>query len=285
MRAAMMKHHGAATSSSECVPMAEVGRTAGRPRAAPRPALSPLPRSPLISRALPLRLPRKDERERLDEPGHDRVLLVGALADLRRVNRWLGGARLTLGALERLVGELRPADELSVLDVGSGASDIPRAIVPWALARRLRPRVVATDVSADILGLARTPDAVGLEFAVADARELPFPDASFDVATCSLLLHHFDPDGAVAVLREMRRVSRRGIVVNDLVRGWLGYGGAWALSRVFTSNPLTRHDAPLSVRRAYTRAELAELAALADVGPVEFTGWLGYRVAMTARAS
>ena len=239
----------------------------------------------LIVGSLALQLRRRDERERLDEPGHDHVVLAGALEDLCRVNRWLGGTRLTLRALEPLAAGLAAGDELSVVDVGSGASDIPRAIVRWARARGLRPRVLATDASMDILALAKGRDAGGVEFEVADARRLPFADGSFDVATCSLLLHHFDRDGAVAVLREMRRVSRRGIVVNDLVRGWLGYAGAWGLSRVFTSNPLTRHDAPVSVRRAYTRAELAELAALAGLDPVRFTSCLGYRVAMTARGS
>jgi hypothetical protein len=80
----------------------------------------------------------------------------------------------------------------------------------------------------------------------------------------------------------MRRVARHAVIVNDLVRGWLGYVGAWTMTRVLTRNPLTRHDGPLSVRRAYTRAEMAELARRADLGPVTFRGFMGYRVTMTA---
>ena len=55
---------------------------------------------------------------------------------------------------------------------------------------------------------------------------------------------------------EMSRVARRGIVVNDLIRGRLAWLGAWLLSHLATGNRYTRHDAPLSVRRAYTAAEL-----------------------------
>jgi ubiquinone/menaquinone biosynthesis C-methylase UbiE len=238
-----------------------------------------------MSSRLPFQLRRKDELERLDESGHDPALLRGSLDDLRRVNRWLGGTRLTVRGLERVAAGLRPGDQISVLDVGTGAADIAEAILGWARARGLQPRVVATDISAEILAIAKRGRAEGLEFALADARRLPFAEGSFDVATCSLLLHHLDADGAVAVLREMRRVSRRGVVVNDLVRTWHGYAGAWALSRLCTSNPLTRHDAPVSVRRAYTRRELAELAARAGLGAVEVMPWLGYRVAMAARVS
>ena len=68
-----------------------------------------------------------------------------------------------------------------------------------------------------------------------------------------------------------------------LFRSWTGYLGAQALSRLFSDNPLTRHDGPLSVRKAYTRGEMADLARAAGLGQPTFdVGPFGYRVAMTA---
>ena len=55
----------------------------------------------------------------------------------------------------------------------------------------------------------------------------------------------------------MGRVARLGIVVNDLERGRLGWLGAWLMGHLLTGNRYTRHDAPLSVRRAYRTARLA----------------------------
>ena len=63
----------------------------------------------------------------------------------------------------------------------------------------------------------------------------------------------------------MHRLARRGFVVNDLVRGRAGYATAWLTSRLFTRNRLTRHDAPLSVLRAYTPPELEGLLARAGI--------------------
>jgi hypothetical protein len=98
-----------------------------------------------------------------------------------------------------------------------------------------------------------------------------------------MVMHHFDPPDAVAFLREARRVARRGVVVNDLVRGRLNWAGAWLLARVATRNRLTRNDGPLSVRRAYTRAEAQALLASAGLQPIgEFTTPFGYRVAFAA---
>jgi hypothetical protein len=85
----------------------------------------------------------------------------------------------------------------------------------------------------------------------------------------SLALHHLETEQAIRALAEMRRVGRRLLVVNDLERSRAGLGGAWLFSRVLTRNRLTRHDAPLSVRRAYTRAEALALARTAGwVDPV-----------------
>ena len=228
-----------------------------------------------------LELPRRDEPELMDQPGHDAAVLAGTVDDLRRVNMWLGGPRLSLRAFERLTVDVPSGSELSVVDVGTGGADVAVAIVDWARSRGFRPRVVATDVSEEMLALAARRRGEGLETALADARELPFADRSFDLSTCSLVLHHFGPDDAVTVLRELARVARLGVVVNDLVRGWLGYAGAWVGSRVATRNPITRHDAPASVRRAYTRRELAELARSAGLEPVRFDHFLFYRVSMS----
>jgi ubiquinone/menaquinone biosynthesis C-methylase UbiE len=113
---------------------------------------------------------------------------------------------------------------------------------------------------------------------------LPFADNAFDMVTCSLALHHFSRADAVLVLREMDRVGRTGFVVNDLRRGRVAYGASWAASRLTTRNRLTRHDAPLSVRRAYTPAELRTLLDEAGVQHAEVTTLPWFRMAAIKRA-
>lgn len=231
-------------------------------------------------------LPRvscSEESELLDRPAQDVGALAGNLDDLSRVNRWLGGVRLTYRGIERLAGPFQADRPLSVLDAGTGAADIPMALAASAERAGVKLDLIASDVSPTILKLARARVADQVTLVAADVRRLPFLDDSLDVVTCSLMLHHFDPDDAVAALREMRRVSRLGIVVNDLIRSRRGYLGAVALGYLLTRNPLTRHDGPLSVRRAYTRDELRELAVRAGLDAIEFDGFAGYRAAMTAR--
>ncbi|HZY64740.1 MAG TPA: methyltransferase domain-containing protein [Rubrobacteraceae bacterium] len=219
----------------------------------------------------------------MDLPGQDPDELAECLDDLGRANRLTGGVFLTTWALGRLTSGLPAGSKLSILDLATGGADFPRAIAAWARRRGLKPHVLATDASPEILGFASSRgDGIGVKYAVADARALPHEDGSFDVATCSLFLHHLETDEAVRVLTEMSRVSRRGIIVNDLVRSWVGYWGTRIFTRVSSKNRLFRNDGPLSVLRAYTRDEMAILAARAGLGPVRFHGIPGYRVAMSA---
>lgn len=210
---------------------------------------------------------RRDAPELLDESGHDPAELAGNLADIRRVNRLAGGTRATLRELPRLLAAVPPGREATILDLATGSADLPLAMVRWARRRGRAVRVTASDVSAEILADAARHVAGWPEVALAryDARAVPLADGSVDVVLCSLALHHFPPEDAVAVLREMDRLGRYGFVLNDIRRGAVGYGAAWAASRLATRNRLTRHDMPLSVLRAYTPAELRALLRRAGV--------------------
>jgi SAM-dependent methyltransferase len=219
----------------------------------------------------------------MDAPGHSREVVDQNLGDLSRCNRLLGGVRLTLRPLAWLVAGAAPQTPLRVLDVATGGGDIPRAVARWAR-RRCPVFLVASDVSEQFVALARErsgPDPE-IRFVVADACSLPFAAGAFHATTCSLALHHMLRDEALAMLGEMGRCARIGVVVNDIVRGWLGYLGAFVATRLGSRNALTWHDGPLSVLRAYTKEEMRDLAGQARLHPIRWDGYLGYRVAFTA---
>jgi ubiquinone/menaquinone biosynthesis C-methylase UbiE len=233
-----------------------------------------------------------DTPELLDGP-LEQGLLAGNLRDLRRVNRWLGGIGLTRRAVELLVERLAPRGTdgrfrpgmppVHLLDVGTGAGDIPAALLAWADGEGLRLEVEAIDERPEIVTAARAalPSRDDLRVAVAEGHSLPYPDDAFDIVHASLVLHHLEPSAAVDLLREMARTAALGVVVNDLDRQRLAWIGAWALTRVATGNRYTRHDAPLSVRRAYRPAEVTAMAAhagLVEVG--RFHDLLRHRYAL-----
>ncbi len=78
-----------------------------------------------------------------------------------------------------------------------------------------------------------------------------------------LLLHHLEPPQIVRYLAEAQRVARVAVVINDLERSAIHYRLA-QLNRILDPSRISRHDGPVSVRRAYTRRELARM--LTDTG-------------------
>jgi len=224
-----------------------------------------------------------DMEELLDGPLDDPAALAANLRDLRRLNSLTGGARLSVRAVRSML-----PDGGTVLDVGTGGADIPALLLSDARRRGVRLDVTATDARPEVLAAARLVDPAlatmpGLVLAIADGRALPWPDGSFDVAHASLVIHHLEPGDAIVLLGELHRVARSGIVVNDLDRAWTSWLGAWLLARTLARSPYTRHDAPMSVRRAYTRDEMADLIREAGATPtVSFAGFARHRYAIAA---
>jgi SAM-dependent methyltransferase len=148
--------------------------------------------------------------------------------------------------------------------------------------------VTGVDSRPEILDAARRvnpalADRADVTIAIADGRSLPFADGAFHVAHASLVLHHLTEDEAVRFLGELARISRLGVVINDLQRGWLEWLGAWLVLHAMTRNRFTLHDGPLSVRRAYTRAEVGRLLERAGLRPVAWhLGFAGHRWAVAA---
>lgn len=173
-----------------------------------------------------------------------------SLTDLRMLNRWFGGVRVTT-ALLRQVAEQKRLETASLLDV-AGAS----GYVVTQARESLRKIGIALEPAV----LDRVPAHLGDNFpsVCGDALAMPFADNSFDIVTCSLFVHHLEPPEIVQFVNEALRVARHAVIINDLIRHPLHWATAVAGRLIYRSR-LTRFDAPASVRRAYTTQEMRDL--------------------------
>lgn len=220
----------------------------------------------------------------MDAPGVDPAALEAALRHVSQVNRWLGARR----ALLRHLPWGLPPGRSRVLDVGTGSADLPLAIARWARRGGRRVEIVAVDRHAATLDVARRrthgwPEVLPVR---ADGLELPFRDGSFHLALLSMTLHHMDGPALVGILAELGRVTRGGrVLVGELERAVPHYLGARLLAAtVWRRNPVTRHDGPLSVLRAFTPAELQDLAERAGLRAPVVGRHPFYRLVLRAEA-
>jgi hypothetical protein len=229
-------------------------------------------------------LPREeDARERLDGPLRPAELRA-TLDDLDRLNAWFGGYALTLARLRRAEARLPRGRRLVVVDVGGGRGDFAVNVVRWARRRRRPVLVLVVDSDHATLSLARRRAARYPEIVLvqADATALPLRPGAADMAVASLTLHHLGEDAAVGCLAAMAAASSLA-VVNDLLRTRASLALVWLATHVLRLHPVSRHDGPLSVRRAYSADELARLARRAGVrARVREYPWLARVVAEIA---
>ncbi len=117
-----------------------------------------------------------------------------------------------------------PGPDAQVLDIGCGTGLLLEAFL------------TATDGAAEIHGLDRSPamldvarDRLGTraDLTVGDATDMPYGNDTFDIVTCSLMLHELDTDLARAILAEADRVARPNatIIITDYYVGSLRFKG------------------------------------------------------------
>lgn len=173
-----------------------------------------------------------------------------ALGDLGRVNRWFGGISTSESLLRRAIGELG-LKRIDLLDVGSGSGDVPLAVARRLERDGMELRLTLLDSRATHLPpLACT--------VVGDALELPFASGSFDLVSCSLFAHHLDPLPLLRFVKEALRVTRFGLIINDLVRNSM-HLGLLMIGRPLFRSSMAWHDGVVSVRRAYSEQEFRDM--------------------------
>ena len=214
--------------------------------------------------------------EHLDDPGTEPALRERSLRDVRLANTLLGGTNAVLAELRGVLSSC--GAEATLLDVGTGLADIP--VRAGTLARRIGVRLHTVGVDAAVT-IARRNASLLDSSVCADARTLPFADASADVVICSQVLHHFEDAQLGSVLRELDRVARRAVIVSDLRRSWFAAGGFWLVSWVLGFHRVTRHDGATSVLRGFTDGELAEHVHDATGAVANVRRHPGYRLTVT----
>jgi ubiquinone/menaquinone biosynthesis C-methylase UbiE len=199
--------------------------------------------------------------------------ISASLADLRAINRRFGGVRTTRRMVEH-VAQVSGLTGLSLLDVAAGSGDVAAAVKQDIAPRGVHLTYTLLDSAARHLNGHR-PSVVG------NALALPFRERSFDLVSCSLFLHHLEPDEIRVFTAEALRVSRIAVLINDLRRSPLHLALIYAGFPLFRSR-LTRHDAPASVRRAYTPKELRAMLAATDAAHVEISSYYLFRMSAIA---
>ncbi|HEX8312683.1 MAG TPA: methyltransferase domain-containing protein [Chthoniobacteraceae bacterium] len=212
-----------------------------------------------------------EEPELMDRPQPVSSELEADLLNLVSLNRNFGGHRLVRSFLPQWLESGRC---YRVLDLATGAGDIPRLMVDWARPREITLRIDAVDANPSTIEIARkhSEGYDEIEFLVGNALRFG-GSADYDLVCCSLAVHHFSEEDAVRLLCRCRDLSTRFVLVADLERSPATSIAIYALTALAYTEPMTQADARASAQRAFSFGEfraLAESARWRNFGHARF---------------
>lgn len=214
---------------------------------------------------LPPLTDRADEPELMDSGTTSAAELDEALDFLSAANTYLGGWAVMRERLEVWSGAWDKTKIITMLDVGTGAADLPLRILSWGRRRRFNIKIIGIDTDAKVLDLARerTVGEESLGLMHADLKTFAAMGGRFDYVLGSLFLHHLPPAELVPALRLCDGLAIKGLLFSDLRRCAAAYAGVSALTCM--AGRVSRYDGPMSVRRAFLPEELTGAAERAGL--------------------
>ncbi|MBZ5535918.1 MAG: methyltransferase domain-containing protein [Acidobacteriia bacterium] len=221
------------------------------------------------------------QEELLDSGAGSPEEIAASLRDLRRINRYLGGHRVSLIPIRELVRSLS-LKQFSLLDVATGGADLPVAAARWAQRIALPCRVVGLDISSRHLAFARESiqQFPGIRLVRGDIDHLPFAPSSFDFVNTSLFLHHVADAEVAPFLKTLTSLARVAVIINDLQRHWVPYFFLKLTQPVFARSRITQFDGFASLRQGFTPGEMRALAENTGIANISVTRRFPYRLAM-----
>jgi 2-polyprenyl-3-methyl-5-hydroxy-6-metoxy-1,4-benzoquinol methylase len=203
--------------------------------------------------------------ELMDDPKLDPREHRQALAGLRRIN-FLSRTGLTLSKSILSIARRRGLDHASVLDIGCGGGEVA-ASVYRNLAQSIPCNMNGWDISSTAIASARNLQSSEINFETVDIFNVSTDLARFDFVYCSLFLHHFSHDQSIALLKIMRSLASQAVIIDDLLRSTLGLWLAHVGCRLLSRSAIVHFDGPQSVRAAYTRDEISDIARSSGLVP------------------
>ena len=204
---------------------------------------------------------RSNKTEIMDDFSMKGDLLRDTLDKLGRINKWLGGNRITINGIDELLKGQPKNQTYTIIDLGCGHGDILRLVADFGKKNGYKFKLIGIDANQDTVDYANelSESYPEVSFKKEDIFSEAFQETECDIVLATLFLHHFKEDEILRLLAHLSDKARVGIVVNDLQRSEIAYG-LFKLLSIAISNHMIKQDGLISILRAFKREELEHMS-------------------------
>lgn len=189
--------------------------------------------------------------------------LERTLRDLDNINKWLGGNRITLKGIKKLLKNHSENVPVHIVDVGCGNGAILREIAEWGRNKSFPLKLTGIDANKHAVSIAERLSEYYPEitFNALNIFDSDFRNKKFDIVLCTLTLHHFKDEEIEEIMTHFYRQARIGVVINDLHRSSHAYVLFKAFCKVFIRNKIAKEDGLTSILRGFKRRDIKRFAS------------------------
>ena len=198
---------------------------------------------------------RTEEEEIMDDFSLEGEELRDALDKIASINQFLGGNKLTLQGVTKLIHK---NDEITIVDLGCGNGDMLRALADFGTKNNYNFKLIGIDANAFTIDYAikLSKEYPNISYKCEDVFSEPFSQLNYDIVLCTLTLHHFENNQIDYLLQLFQKQARIGIVINDLHRNIIAYRAFQLICFFFRLNRMSREDGLISILRGFKKQEL-----------------------------
>lgn len=210
---------------------------------------------------------RTEEIELMDDFSLQSEELIGALDQIAAINQLLGGNKLTLHGIKKLLQNIDTKKTITIADIGCGNGDMLRMLAKYGKKQNLNFKLIGIDANAFTIDYARklSKDFLNIEYLTMDIFNEDFKRLQYDIVLCTLTLHHFTTNQIAELMDILNKNASIGIVVNDLHRSKLAYRLFELISIVFNLNKMSRNDGLISIQKGFKKNELEHFSKILNL--------------------
>ncbi|MGK0391598.1 MAG: 2-polyprenyl-3-methyl-5-hydroxy-6-metoxy-1,4-benzoquinol methylase [Maribacter sp.] len=200
---------------------------------------------------------RSNEAEIMDDLDMSGEILIDSLDKLANINKWLGGNKATIDGIKTLLKTYSKDKVISIIDLGCGNGDMLIRVANFGRKNGFKFQLLGLDANQATIDYAieLSTDYPEISYRKEDVLSKEFKERTYDIALCTLFLHHFEDDVALGFVKNMVDNSAIGVVVNDLHRHAMAYY-LFTLLSLTIKNHMVKSDGLKSILKGFKRIDL-----------------------------
>ena len=208
---------------------------------------------------------RSYEKELLDKDDIPFSDILGTMQELNVINTFLGGHSITRDGIDYFLDNAPHDKPLTIAEIGCGGGDNLAAIHKFMDKINWPASLIGIDIKQECIQFAKQHEVTPVDWICSDYRKVIWPAQKPDIIFSSLFCHHFTDEQLIEQLKWLKENTRMGFFINDLHRNAIAYHSIKLITRLFSQSALVKNDGPLSVKRAFRKADWVRLLKAAGI--------------------